>query len=101
MEYFEAHLFLGFPIDDDFDQHLKKVDTQLLEHYVGNGDDYLKEVFFHNTRYLGKFAGRGSHLADLDLLEENIYSLLKKIVPQYPYEETSLVLFPATEELKR
>lgn len=94
MEYFDVQLFLGFPVDADFARELDKIRPEVLGQFIQNGEPYLQEICFHSTRYLGKFAGKGSHLSDLDLLDTNIYSILKKLVPQYPYKDTSLVLFP-------
>ena len=98
MKYFDAQLFLGFVVDDEFSRVMSSLNPELLKLYIQDNDSCLQEVMYHDLRYLGKFAGKGSHLSDLDLLETNIYSLLKQIVPHYPYGETALVLFPIAEE---
>ena len=54
---------------------------------------YLEEVDFQGIRYLGKYVNNEEPLANLDLLEANIFSILKKLVSEYPYQDTHLVLF--------
>ncbi len=95
---FDSFLFLGIRVDDALDQALADVNPHLLDHLVKNGSDYLHETTLENQRYIGKNLGRISEIENLDLLEANIYSLLKKLLPDYPFEPTSLVLFPQAEE---
>jgi hypothetical protein len=90
-----VELFLGFPVDPTFTKELSQIDPQLVALFIQNDDNYLKEIVYHDVRYLGKFAGKISDTSDLKLLEANIYSLLKKMIPDYPYENVPLVLFPA------
>jgi hypothetical protein len=52
-------------------------------------------------RYFGKFANANLTMSALELLEKNVYSLLKKIVPDFPYEETALYVFPILNEDKK
>ena len=59
---------------------------------------YLQEFVHHETRYLGKFLGSKTDLSSLELLEENIYSILKRLVPSYPYLDVPLKLFPVKEK---
>lgn len=94
---FGVALFLGFPIDKTFSKELASIDAKVAAMFIRNDtQEYLQEIVFQETRYLGRFAGEMSDSTSLALLEANIYSLLKRIVPHYPSEETPLVLFPAT-----
>lgn len=87
----DVSLFLGFPVDPSY---IAQVNSQILELFLrSRNDEYLHEVFHEGIRYFGKFAGQVSNVADLGLLQKNIYSLLKKLSPDYPYEQTPLVLF--------
>ena len=91
----EMQLFLGFPVDRAFAAALKQLDKSILEIFVGiKPTDYLQDIEFQNMRYLGKIVGEIGDSAQLNLLKENIYSLLIKLVPQYPSHEVELVLFP-------
>ena len=94
---FGAALFLGFPVDDSFAKTLETVDAQLAALFIRkDASDYLQEVIYRNVRYFGKFAGEISDIVQLRLLEANIYSLLKKIVPHYQSEKIPLLLFPVS-----
>ncbi len=96
---YSVALFLGFPIDHAFAEALKSIDSQLANLFIRKNDDsYLQEVSYNGVRYLGKFAGEINDPASLKLLEENIYSLLKRIVPNYQFERGALVLFPAATQ---
>lgn len=58
------------------------------------GEEYLNEFSYKGMRFLGKGLGSMISLSELELIEKNIYSLLKKVVSQFPYEEVPLYLFP-------
>ncbi len=76
---------------------LKRVDAKLAALFIRNDtEDYLREIIHQDCHYLGKFAGEVSDCHHLRLLEVNIYSLLKKIVPGYPCEGVPLQLFPVS-----
>ena len=91
---FTLELFVGFPVDLLFAKELVKANPNVVSTFVQETGDYLCEYTHNNIRYLGKRAGKNITLAQLDLLEKNIYSLLKKIIPEFPYDETPLYLFP-------
>jgi len=91
---FEMQLFLGFPVDAIYASELEKVNPNLVSQYVQDSDDYLREVIQNELRFLGKNIGKIITLSQLELIEANIYSVLKKLVPDYPYEETPLYVFP-------
>lgn len=92
---FAVELFLGFPVDALFADNKQEIDPQVVALFVQNGDEYLQDVMYKDKRYFGKFAGKINDLAALELLEEHIYSLLKKIVPSHNFEKKQLSLFPA------
>jgi hypothetical protein len=94
---FEVKIFLGFPVEVHLDSMLKEIDPKFLDLFIRKDDTYLQEITHGEKRYLGKFAGKIGTIPSLELLEKNIYSLLRKILPDYPYQETSLVLFPAQD----
>lgn len=89
----EVSLFLGFPLDVSYEKTLHKMSPEQRQFFVGCENSYLKEVLFEDVWYLGKFAGSLTTLTDLHLLEKNIYSILNKITPHYPYQDTPLILF--------
>lgn len=95
---FELELFLGFPIDEAYKQMLAKADPSVVSLFIQPGQNYLQKIIYEDIHYLGKFAGKINESSNLDLLAENIYSLLKKITPDYPCQNVPLILFPASLE---
>lgn len=93
---FDVELFLGFPIDETFEEAMASADSRLIQAFIQPNQDYIQKFVYQNVAYLGKSAGKISEISKLDLLSSHIYSLLKKIIPDYPYEKVPLVLFPAS-----
>lgn len=91
---FDAELFMGFPITSEFALLLDSVSPEIKKLFIQENPDYLREVSHNGHSYLGKFAGKIGEASSLELLENNIISLLKKLVPDYPYQQSSLVIFP-------
>lgn len=89
---FDSELFLGFPVDPLFAVALGKTNPFAVKQFLGGGD-YLTDLTHNDMRYLGKFLGKISTLPQLELVENNVYSLLKRVVPNFPYQETPLYLF--------
>ncbi|MGZ3732924.1 MAG: hypothetical protein ACXU9U_04230 [Parachlamydiaceae bacterium] len=94
---FERKLFFGFQIDTLFQDALSAVNKQLLGIFIRNDDEYLQELTYEKRRYLGKFVNSPLDLAALELLQVNVYSMLKRLVPNYPYEQSSLWLIPLAD----
>lgn len=90
---FDRELFFGFPLDPIYIKKLEKINPYLYSQFIGDSEEYLKEVNAEGLRYLGKNLGKITSIAKLELIEANIYSLLERLVPDYPYNETSLYLF--------
>lgn len=98
---FNIQLFLGFPIDQLFAKKLDRVNQNLISEFIKDEGDYLREVQHNGVLYVGKEIGKITEYQKLELLEQNIYSLLKKLVPDFPYDEAPLYLFPMTEDESR
>lgn len=90
---FEAQLFLGVEIDDNLSNMLAKANPRLLELLIQNEPIYLQRASCQRKDYLGKYVGDLISLSQLELIELNIMSLLKKISPEYTPQPFSLVLF--------
>lgn len=93
MDKLTPHLFLGFPVNADFSRLLSEVNPYMTSLFIQEKGDYLQELVFKNGKYLGKPIENITDFSELELLEANIFSILKKLVPNYPYENTPLVLF--------
>lgn len=92
----EAELFLGFPVDELYSNQLKSINPHIKSQFIQEGDVYLQEIVHQEMRYIGKFVGNIVEYKQLELLETNIYSILKRVVADFPYEETPLYLFPVS-----
>lgn len=93
MQFLTPQLFLGFPLSSEFASKLEKTNPYAVSLFIQEKGDYLHEVNFKNGKYLGKFVNNLADFSELELLEANIFSILKKLVPNYPYEQNPLVLF--------
>ncbi|MEI8365490.1 MAG: hypothetical protein WCF65_03635 [Parachlamydiaceae bacterium] len=90
---FEVALFLGFPVNNAYAQELGRTDTQLLHFFLYNVEgDYLREIQHEGVRYIGKFAEPVISVESLNLLQNNILSILKKLTPQLQFNGASLTL---------
>lgn len=89
----EVELFFGLPIDKTLERELKEVDEAVLSIFIRPEEAYLQEATLQGKRFLGKSIGTAVDFNHLELLETNIYSLLKRILPNYPFPKTSLTLF--------
>lgn len=100
MRYIEVELFFGFPLDEQFLSALDSVDKRLYDLYVQKGDAYLQRFDHEGRSYLGKPVGMISDVSTLELLQLNIYSLLKKLLPDFPFDTTPLQLVPIVHTLE-
>lgn len=82
---FDLKLFLGFPIDPLFEEYLHPSSTPMVK-LLMSGGDYLSPLDHGSKRYLGKFPSSCPTIEELELLEGNVISLIKKIAPRYPFE---------------
>ena len=96
---FDYQLFIGFPKDPIFQQELQKANDHLMNQFINTHGEYLQEINHQGMQYLGKKVGKLATFSDITLIEANIYSILKKLVPHFPYEETPLMLFPISESI--
>ncbi len=89
---FQTSLFVLFPVSEAFEKMLQGTNPSLVAMFTQGGDDYLESVEHNGQHYLGKCAGDTADIARITLLEANIGSLLRRLVPDYPYQETPLVV---------
>lgn len=87
-------LFLGFPVDSVFASHLAAINPEIIRLFFQKEEGYLTEIIYLNQTYIGKFIEGSTNVLQLELLETHIYSVLKKIIPSYPYQKKSLTLLP-------
>ncbi len=91
----QYRLFLGFCVDEKFQESLDKIPDELKMIFIGDDENYLQKVMIKENTYLGKFPEDKSNLQNLRNIEQNIYSILSRLVPDYPCKNFPLRIFPA------
>lgn len=94
---FFTKLFMGVVVEGSFATQFATANPQMIALFLNPNREYLLEVQHEGKRYLGKTISTAADLASLDQMEANIVSLLKKIIPDYAYDQMELVLFPLVE----
>lgn len=89
-----SRLFFGFIVQEAFASKLLFVPKDLESFIIQNEEPYLYKVSHEGNIYLGKYVKSELNLAELQLVETNIFSLLKKLIPDYDYESSELYLIP-------
>lgn len=93
---FSVSLFLGFPVNTTYSAALAEIDPLIIKMFISDSEEsYLNEVIFEGTRYFGKYVGEVAVVSELELLQQNIYSILNKLIPNQKCESVPLVLFAA------
>lgn len=89
---FDVELFLGYPVEKAYAKKVAGANPHLLSAFVNTQEGYLADIEHQGTRYFGKTLGMTADIADLEMSQANIMSLLKKVVPDHIYEPSALVL---------
>lgn len=88
-------LFLGYCTSPALTHAFSFIDPHKIALFIQDKNtQYLSEVVYEGECYVGKFADQISSVEHLTLLETNIFSILKKLIPAFPFEDSQLLLFP-------
>jgi hypothetical protein len=93
---FDVTLFLGFEVTPDFAKKLRSVNPNAAALFIDNNSDYLHECLIGERRYLGKFVEAPLKLDQLDPVEQNVQSLIKRLVPEFSTHQYPLILLATT-----
>lgn len=89
----DSSLFLGYPLSESYLSQLENLPSPLIEAFIQNQrSEYLQKIEHDGVFYLGKCLESPFDLKDADSLQANLLSLLKKLVPDYPYDQNPIVL---------
>lgn len=88
----EPELYLGLGIDKDLFDALQKIDPKIYSYYT-HQLQYLVEMEFSQEKFLAKKIGNRIDYSDLILLESNLLSILKKLLPSYNFNSELFTLF--------
>jgi hypothetical protein len=97
MELVDLQLFFGVPLTEDLEKSLGQVSLKFREVFIQPTEEYLREITHRDQRYIGKFIGDFADLPQLELAETHIYSILSKLVPNYPFKSLPLIVFPTNK----
>ncbi len=87
-----ATLFLGLPIDPTLEAALSRVSPALLEQFTQGGDAYLEFFEQGDLRYLGKAVGPSLATSRIDLVRDNILSLIQRLLPKHHLDPSTIQL---------
>jgi hypothetical protein len=88
---FNNQLFFGFPVDESFQKELAEIPDAIRTLFI-DGKEYLQSVEKGGITYLGKSLGECTNLTSLELTQAHIISLLKLLVPKYPFGNQLVLL---------
>lgn len=89
----ETEIFLGFPLSDSYQRELLQLPSVERELFIQDRPSpYLQQIENEGILYLGKYLGPSIEMSLLDSSYSHLYSLLKKLVPHFPYEQHPLFL---------
>ncbi len=86
----ELSLFIGIHVDAKLQEELVKCNPHLHALFT-NGNEYLQYHEQGQKRYLGKNVSNSLTLNELDLNEQHVLSLVRRLVPSL--KKTELVIF--------
>ncbi|CAF23078.1 hypothetical protein [Candidatus Protochlamydia amoebophila] len=90
---FDYQLFLAFPISEAYFYQLLQISEPVRNLFIQEIEgEYLQQITYQKKIYLGKNVGHSVELEKLEFIQNHIFSLLKRLVSDYPYHEQSLVV---------
>ena len=93
MSILNVKLFLGMHLDSALKEAISLNHPDFVKLFLNHTDAYLFTTIFEDQKYLGKFIDSGTSLADLQLSQNNLLSIAKKLAPNYPFNPQNTVLF--------
>ena len=90
---FETTLFLAFALSESFQVELLKLPASEKQRFIQeHPSPFLEYLEDGGVRYLGKLLGASIEMEALESMNAHVYSILKKMVPHFPYEACPLVI---------
>lgn len=90
---FEVVLFLGYPMTAALDEAIRKLDPARESHFFQDhtSNYYLQIASEGSQQFLGKCAGKLISIEELKLLETNISSLIRQLLPDCTLQHKSIL----------
>lgn len=90
-----VELFFGLPLNNDFLNKFQKINPNVCLLFIhDNNNEYLQKITLNESIFIGKNIGKITDLDSLQLSQKHVISILKKLIPDHPFDSDSLVLFP-------
>lgn len=89
----DVHVFIGMPLEGLFLATYEAVPAQKRALFVGKDETSLREIQYQDKKYVGRFVPAMSSITDLEMIEQNVFSVLKRLTPEFHFDETPLILF--------
>lgn len=100
----DHRLFLGLPLTESFLQQFRQIPQPLKEAFIQDqSPDYLQQIENEGVTYLGKYIDTPYEMSALESLQTHVYSLLQRVIPDFPYADQPLFLLalpPSHDERK-
>jgi hypothetical protein len=71
---------------------LEKINPSLRALLINNHEACLNEIEWNDRKFIGKPAGKLTDLQNLELLKNNVFSLLKKLMPSTVFSDDDILL---------
>lgn len=92
MNILDMELFLGLSVSPELAQALDQVNPHLRQLFIQDDPSYLQSVETAEGSWLGKRLGSFFDYSQIELMEANIFSLLKRLNEELPVNKEQLQL---------
>jgi hypothetical protein len=89
----EQRLFFGCKIDSKLREGLAQAKPGDRKYFEGGSDDFLRICDVGEEKWIGKVVKPGLQVTDVEDIQRNIISLLRKIAPDVRQSPSSIKIF--------
>lgn len=89
---FDNSILFCFKLSPDYEARLAEVPESQKNIYIQDKPDFLRYVKIRGENYLAKSICHPVTINDLELIRQHIYSVLKQLIAEYPYEQHPLTI---------
>lgn len=86
-------LFFGTKIDSKLREALSQCKPGDRKYFEGGADEFLRVVEFEEEKWIGKVVKGGSAVTEVDDIQRNIISILRRVAPNARVAASSVKIF--------
>jgi hypothetical protein len=86
-------LFFGCKIDSKLREGLAQCKQGDRKYFEGDSDEFLRVIQVEEERWIGKIVKGGLQVSDVDDIQRNIISILRRIAPNVRHSPTAVKIF--------